>query len=412
MLVNQKPFYRQLTEEDYQLMAGPDWPTYQEFSTGQPLEEFVADEIDGMLDSVNEKKKKLSNFCVLPFYGREYPSNIHCCLLPKDYDIQSIQQDMLENRRNPQCGKCWKLEDAGLLSDRQVKNFTLDFYTDTDLLYLFDQCEKKQNKITHYKVSAGNFCNATCVTCNDESSTAWGDLLKSPENQSSKKIAPLKILKKDNEKIKIDYVSARFIGFTGGESTMIRTHWDILENLDLAGNNDCCISFTTNGSFELTPRQKTLLSKFKSVNFNFSIDGVGRVFEYLRFPLSWEKTLSNIDWACDQGYLISAMYTINNLNIFYHEQTIEWFKTNQIRYLENPVYDPVYFHARSLSQKIKNKILSSTNDTLVTSLLKNHSDSDDLNYQEFLKQIKFQDSLKKIDVRDYLPEFWNLVDNL
>jgi hypothetical protein len=407
MLVTQKSLYQQITEHDYQLMAGPDWPSYQDFAAGAPLEQSIADELNSMLDGSVQKLKNISNFCVMPFYGWEYPTNTHCCLLPKNYDLGSIQTDMLNNQRNSQCHKCWTLEDAGIVSERQIKNFTLDYYTNTDISYLYDQCVSKQNTTSHYQIAASNFCNATCVTCNDNASTAWGSLLK----KTAKKTVSLKLLKENHVQPHVDYTAARFVGFKGGESTMIRTHWDIIEQLIEHKNFDCCVSFVTNGSFDLTDRQKHLLSQFKNVNFNFSIDGVGAVFEYMRYPISWSKINNNIKWAQDQKFTVSATYTISNVNIYYHAQTIKWFADNDIRYLENVVYDPVYFSPKSLSKSIKQKIILSTDSKLVHDMLSQHSASDDINYQACLKQIQFQDQLKNIRIQNYLPEFWELTQS-
>ena len=64
-------------------------------------------------------------FCVLPFYGYEFTTSdsgsSHCCLLPKGYDIEEIRQDILDKKRSKWCTACWKLEDAGLSSDRLLK---------------------------------------------------------------------------------------------------------------------------------------------------------------------------------------------------------------------------------------------------------------------------------------------------
>jgi MoaA/NifB/PqqE/SkfB family radical SAM enzyme len=407
MLVDKKLSYQQITEEDYIALSGPDWPSYQEFSVSDKITQSIAVELDRVLNTVEEKRKLTSNFCVMPFYGYEYPNNTHCCLLPHNYNIHSIRQDMLNNRRNPQCNKCWKLEDAGILSERQIKNATLDYYTNTDIIHLYDQCVAKENKTVHYQIAASNYCNATCVTCDSDASTAWGDLLK----QKTSKVSPLILIKPNSDKIQIDYSAARFIGFKGGESTMIRTHWDIIEKLAEHKNVDCCISFVTNGSFDLTDRQKNTLSQFKNVNFNFSIDGVGAVFEYMRYPISWSKINNNISWAHDQKFTVSSTYTISNLNIYYHAQTVKWFKDNDIRYLENVVYTPVHFSPKSLPESIKQKIILSSDSELVHSMLDQHSANDDANYQECLKQIQFQDQLKNIRIQDYLPEFWALTQS-
>lgn len=400
MLVDQKPAYRSLTLDDYQAMAGPDWPEYSVFAQGIQIEKFVADELDSMLGQTAQLQSQISNFCVLPFYGREYPTNSHCCLLPMDVDIDRVREDMLSNRRTLDCQACWTLEDAGALSDRQIKNRTLDFYTNTDITKLYQQALAGNYEVNHYKISAGNYCNSTCVSCSPMSSSAWADLA----NPKNKKRIPI-MMEAESKAIKIDYATAKFITFTGGESTMIRTHWDIVEKLVDVGNTNCCISFVTNGSFLLSRRQKELLSKFKYVSICFSIDGVGPVFEYLRYPLSWTQLLANIKWAKDQNYMVSVSYTISNLNILYHEQTVAWFKENNLPYIENPIYRPSYFSPSALPKSIKDKILEQSNNSIAQTFLTRHTLGDQAQYQEFLAEIHRQDRLKQISINDYLPEF-------
>jgi sulfatase maturation enzyme AslB (radical SAM superfamily) len=141
------------------------------------------------------------------------------------------------------------------------------------------------------------------------------------------------------------------------------------------------------------------------VNFCFSVDGTERVFEYLRYPGKWSTLVDNIKWVQDQGYLASVSYTISNLNVLYHEQTINWFDQNKLPYLENPVYTPSYFSPRALTFDIKQKILQQVKHTTVVKLLSSHSENDEQLYQDFLKEIARQDRLKNIQIADYLPEF-------
>ena len=78
------------------------------------------------------------------------------------------------------------------------------------------------------------------------------------------------------------------------------------------------MSFVTNGSFSLNARQKEILAKFKNLNFCFSIDGVGPVFEYLRWPLKWVDIENNISWCQANNVEFSVSYTLSNINLLYH----------------------------------------------------------------------------------------------
>jgi hypothetical protein len=95
-------------------------------------------------------------FCVLPFYAIEIPKNWSCCLMSTEMltngaqSLKEVQQQMLSKQRPKACNKCWKLEDAGLKSDRMVKNANLDYVTNIDLEHLINESQAGKNKIIHY----------------------------------------------------------------------------------------------------------------------------------------------------------------------------------------------------------------------------------------------------------------------
>ena len=159
----------------------------------------------------------------------------------------------------------------------------------------------------------------------------------------------------------------------------------------------------------LNDYQKKLISQFKKVNFCCSIDGVDKVFEYLRYPLKWNDILKNIDYCKNNNIEVSVSYTVSNLNVLYYDQTINWFEQNQIVWLTNLVYEPLHFRAETLPRNIKNYIIQKNPNLNTTSLLGVHSESCDLNFEKFKIEITKQDQWKKINMQDYLPELHNLL---
>ena len=151
-----------------------------------------------------------------------------------------------------------------------------------------------------------------------------------------------------------------------------------------------------------------ILSKFSNLNFCFSIDGVGPVFEYVRWPLKWSDIENNINWCREQNIDVSVSYTLSNINLFYHDETVKWFKDNRINYLVNPVYDPAHFQPRALPQSIKQQLTQHLNDEEVVAWL-THSSEDDKRYTRFQAEVVKQDSMKNISIRDYLPELVGLL---
>jgi MoaA/NifB/PqqE/SkfB family radical SAM enzyme len=317
-------------------------------------------------------------------------------------NIDQVRQRMLNGQRPSECTHCWKLEDAGIKSDRLIKNETLDFYSGIDLVTLYNDAKNNKNKITHIKIDTSNTCNATCVTCNSGASSSWGELQRKFLN-----ITPQRQLITCEQADKLlDYKSLKSISFRGGEPLLSDTNFYILEKLLEHNNADCFVSFVTNGSIKILPKHRDLVSKFKNMNFSFSIDGTGPVFEYMRYPLKWSQLLENIDFCREKNILISSNYTVSNINILYHKQTTSWFEQNNIPYRIGYVDDPTHFKPSALPVKVKNYLINKNNDL---EFLLTHCDRDDKNFKTMKQMIAQQDQWKSINIKNFLPEFADLV---
>jgi len=389
--------YSFVSQQDYVNVSGPNWPSYDQFLSGVDIPQSVYAEIDTMLQPVQKFEPRA--FCVLPFYGMEYPETTPCCLIKQGSDLDQIRYQMLSDHRPDACAKCWNLEDAGIISDRQLKNTAVDLYLDKDLKTLIQDCGRGNYSTVHYKIDTSNTCNATCATCNSNSSTAWAALEKKNHQQpkTSWKILPAQTHNW------INFDTAVSVSFRGGEPLLSKTNFYILEQLLEHNNSDCFVSFVTNGSVELSDYQKHLLSGFKNMNFCFSIDGVGPVFEYTRYPLKWDQLLKNIEYCKNNNIMASVSYTVSNLNVFYHGQTVKWFEDHGMNYLINPVYQPAHFQPRALPQELKIAIAEKNPD--IADLLNQHSAQDQQNYQLYQAEIDKQDQWKNIRMSDFLPEF-------
>ena len=67
--------YSFVKQNDYESVAGEDWPTFDQFQLHKNVEQFVYDEIDQMLkpDEVFDNPA----FCVMPFMAGKLISNPH-----------------------------------------------------------------------------------------------------------------------------------------------------------------------------------------------------------------------------------------------------------------------------------------------------------------------------------------------
>jgi len=354
----------------------------------------------------------MDTFCVLPWFGREInwkQQETHCCLLPRDHDIEKIKKQMLDGERPQECQKCWNLESQGLQSDRQLKNSTLDWYWDRDLKFIKQDAENGKNDILMLKLFTSYTCNATCVSCSDNYSSSWSQLRH--RINPSIPIQRSTFVDIDLIKQKVNFKELKMLSIIGGEPLYEKKNFELLEHLLDLGNSNVFLSMVTNGSVALNTHQQKILTKFKNVNFSISIDGTESVFEYLRFPLKWQDLLDNLKFFRQVTDNISSNYTLSNLNVLYHNQTVDWFNQNQIPYNNNPIYYPSWLQPRALPQTVKNRlkeILSTVDfDTYIGTA---HTDQDQNRWQECLKQLAQQDAAKGIKWQEYLPELFQITN--
>lgn len=398
--------YQFVSQTDYDSVKGPGWPIYSEFVRHESVQPFVYQEIDTML-TVKEPYNPES-FCVLPWYGQEinWDNNTnHCCLLPNKYNITKIKSDMLQGIKPIECQKCWNLEQQGLLSDRKLKNSALDFWSNEDLEKIVQRSTVDTNDVQMLKLITSYTCNAACVSCSSAHSSFWSTV----ERRVDKTIPIKKYSFIDIEKIKtqVDFKNLKTLSLIGGEPLLEKNNFLILQHLIDVNNTDIFLSIVTNGSVRLSEKHVLMFSAFPNLNFCISIDGCGPVFEYLRWPLKWDNLLTNIDQYRLITNNISVSYTITNLNIIYHNSTKEWFKSQNLPCIDNPVYTPAYFNPAILPEHAKKTVQSilNTNDFEVFVGL---NPTDQTLWQKFQEEIKIQDSAKGISIRDYLPEFCDL----
>ena len=302
----------------------------------------------------------------MPFYAMEFfKKTTHCCWMLPSYDINEVKEDLLNGKQSTWCKKHWEAEHNGNVSRRLQQNMMVDVLLDKSIETLENDVKENKNTTCVYTIKASNKCNGACVTCGPGSSTKW-DLLLGNKNVKSK-------TGMFDDSAIIDYQNARYIEFLGGEPFLEYKNLEILENLVTAKNTDCTISIVTNGSVKILPKFLSLLSQFKQVIICLSIDGIGPVFDYMRWPLKWELLLQNLQIFRAENFDLSVSYTLSNVNLPYKEETIDWLKKEKLPYIINEVRAPWYF-----DPKIP---------------LTNSSTQEALN---------FQDTLKGIDRKNFL----------
>lgn len=346
-------------------------------------------------------------YCILPFYSVETEfsnpdKNIFCCRLSKNTDINEVRESIRLKQRSSNCATCWALEDKGLKSERQIHNETMDFLLDLNLENIELASLNNGFDPIKIKLATSNLCNGQCVTCGSHSSSAWASLEGKSTSYKS-----MDLTKLDSAINWADIVS---LSFVGGEPLLEKKNFIILKKLIEHNNTNCFISVVTNGSIELSEYQIDILRQFNKLNICLSIDGVGTSFEYMRYPLKWDKFIFNLELFKKLTNNISVSCMISNLNIYYYTNMIDFFKEHSLNYLCKQITNPSIFSPANLPAEVKKIIIENNKKYIneVESFLQ-ISQFDSNLFVKFKQELIRQENLKSIKLQDYMPEVSNLL---
>jgi hypothetical protein len=248
-----------------------------------------------------------------------------CCLYktPLTLDSQLLQnrQQAFESVTNwtDNCVNCKILEDAG---QQSLRNTDLDW---------IDDLETSQDPIT-IDINLDTECNAACVTCNKYSSSLWE---KEDLKLHNKKIK----INKDNDAINkiincivntVSLEKLKYVKFFGGEPLFTDTHLKFIKHIPHP--EQVTLHYTTNGS--IYPNDEILVAwkKFKTIIFAASLDGIEEQFNYVRWPLPWDKVSKNLIRLKENKDISNLMFrvefTANFLNSYYFDRLENWIKNN------------------------------------------------------------------------------------
>ena len=247
-------------------------------------------------------------------------------------DMVAIRSSLNSGKWNPVCNMCKTREMHGQASTRQIFNDTLQRVEETTGRNWRDS----NNTITDLSniflldITVGNKCNSACLMCNDSSSSLWA---KEQEEITGNKFTSLNPNWFSEEHVPelIDNLpNLQAIQFVGGEPTISEAHVFLLKRLiDQGRSKDITLGYVTNLT-GVSPDLLELWSHFSTKHITISIDGVGLVNEYIRYPFKWEKVVKQLDnlksIAKGGGYNINLSHTITSLNLLTIDTMFEWWE--------------------------------------------------------------------------------------
>jgi organic radical activating enzyme len=325
-------------------------------------------------------------------------------------ELKSIKESLVAGEKIPECVVCWNHEQRGHVSKRQRDNKTYD-----KIFKLLNRdLTKPANKFVEYYIRLGNYCNLRCTSCNDQYSTGWASENKKFNLLSS----PAVLLSEDSDvwqNLKDHASTVGAIEFIGGEPFMmcLDQQTDLLKWL--VDNNHAQhirIKYNTNGT-RLPTEQLLFWSKFKAVELNISVDGIGKQFEYLRFPAKWDELNSNVRFYQNlrnnvPNLELTIITTVSILNIGYIEEILDYCQSHDLKLFLNMLDRPAVLNLYNFDVNIKSWIASRIQHidhpvikNIVENLNQQVSTGNGRSLLNFLEPL---DQRRNLDMSDTFPE--------
>ena len=237
--------------------------------------------------------------------------------------MKKIRGSFLKGEKLKSCDRCFHLEDTVDQSYRQRIN-----RDHKDKMHYVNETNQDGSlnimNLHLWDVRISNFCNFKCRSCGLGLSSSWYSDSKALGEKVDKALININDKASFMDMLEPHYNCVDEIYFAGGEPLIMPEHYQILDRLLELGRTDVNIRYSTNFS-KLTYKGKHIFDYWKhfpNLELYISIDGVGKIGEYVRKGFDDKLFYNNIMAfkksglkVRDYGYAITYG-TLNYLHLF------------------------------------------------------------------------------------------------
>ena len=381
--------------------------------------------------------------------------------------MRTVRKNMLNGVWSEECARCQQEESAGLNSRRHYELENWEF-SHEDALRVTDNAgfllNVEDSPVVYYDLRFGNLCNLACRMCGPTDSHTWyeqwlgyhgGDgyhdthgYVKLERNAKGRLDTPDYSWHSSDifwENIENNIPNIQHVYMAGGEPMMIERHYEFLQKcIDADAAKNIIIEYNTNMT-NLPDRVLDMWTHFKQVRVGASMDGIGSVVEYQRWPLKWDQAYKNLQkldrYASDNSNIIPWLaYTVTAYNIFHLPEFMLWkLRESDFVKINSTKKRPIITHHVAHGPKRANiRILTPELKELVTqrytafkgtfkaefseeiytiacdildSVIK-YMNADDYSDKipEFVRFTKYLDNARNQNILDIIPEYKGLFD--
>jgi sulfatase maturation enzyme AslB (radical SAM superfamily) len=269
-----------------------------------------------------------------------------------DY-IKDVRQTILDGKiPSSGCQHCVSTEAKGFASVRQYALKDFDFNK-----------ENIKAEIKYLDLRHSNLCNYSCRSCSPQFSTAiTHELNNNPMLRKYYSIPSTPIYSNIVESLTPFRDSLTRINFTGGEPLLIKDNLLVLKWLISEGRTDVELLITTNCS-TINPKILSLISQFDSVHWTLSIDGVGKIGEYIRNGSDWDTVVKNLEQIISLKQSILINTTVSGYCALDLLNLCSWFEQLKLTHTMQPLElmfsilrDPTAMEVTSLPMELMPRV--------------------------------------------------------
>ena len=172
---------------------------------------------------------------------------------------------------------------------------------------------QEHDYITKAIIKTSNHCNLACRMCGPELSTLWQKVIRdNPSNDFAiDNDVFVETTDDDFEILKQQVLTPHLnsLIFSGGESLLSKKNYQIIEYLidsGLAKNID--LHITTNGTVKIKDAWLEAAKEFNELVMEFSIDGSGNVYDYIRPGGNWITLVDVINYTQNLPYNVFTKF--------------------------------------------------------------------------------------------------------
>ena len=216
----------------------------------------------------------------------------------------------------------------------------------------------------------------------------------------------------------------RYIEFTGGEPFMIREHFAMLQGIvDRGIAHQVEIHYNTNGT-HYPAEAEAIWQHFKTVEVAFSIDDLGKRFEYQRTNADWAvvlDTITSFQYLKSQlpNLRLQCCSTVNVFNVRYIDQLAHWIALQRFDFMYwNIMHDAWYFSIATLPDSAKAQITEHLRSASIPSKYREEFNriidfmNNGASTDGFMTRMKIRDLDRKREqnLRDVAPELADILN--